>query len=163
MPNIDETFNMPLDDELSRGKPPKDLGDYLLEQHRSMRKMYEEIAIGVNDTYQMTLKQQGDYADTTLGRPLPMLPSLGMFLIIVSPLEDDMPMIMSAVMKQTVGTAATFSTLASKAGVGSTWNTINVLVQSTGDEIGISHDGSGNEEGEVNVTILGPFLPQGGG
>lgn len=163
MPNVEETYQLPWRPEQITSDNPDIRLEFERTRHAALKKMYESLAIGVNDTFEINLQQQGNFDDPNLGQPLNIFPPLGMFLIIVSGLEDDMPMIASLAMKQTVGTAATFSTVASKAGVGSTWNTLNVLVQSVGDQIGVSHDGTGNEQGLASVTVLGAYNPEDSG
>ncbi|NIP43260.1 MAG: hypothetical protein GWO08_07795, partial [Gammaproteobacteria bacterium] len=88
MPNIDDTFNYPLDQRILDIKGFTDLKDYLTEQHRLMKKMYEEIAVGVNNTYEMTIISTSKTGVTSPpGVKLQMLPKLGMFYIMVSGLE----------------------------------------------------------------------------
>jgi len=166
MPNVDEEYIIPIDARQIRQASTEQLAEYLIEQNKLLRKMYSQLAIGINHTYEMELAQQGNFSNTSLGRPLRLFPKLGMFLIIVSGLENGMPQKAVLAAKQTVGTAASFTALATVSGTGSKWNptpAIDVLIQSVGDQIGICHDGTNSETGLCNVTVIGPYVPEGGG
>lgn len=162
MPNIDETFNFPA--------PPLDARDskqwqaYLRDSSRSMHKMYEEIAIGVNNTYEMTIISTSKTGVTSPpGVVLDNLPLLGMFYIMVSGLEDNMPQQCSIIRKPIVGTAATFTSLSTFTPSSGTWNGVSIVIAALNDDIGIAHDGGASLEGRFNVTIYGPYDPQGAG
>ena len=164
MPNIDETYNIPIDEEVIRSGDPKEVGDYLFEQHRSMKKMYEEIAIGVNNTYEMTIISTSKTGVTSPpGQALVMLPKIGMYYIMISGLEDNMPQQCSIIQKPIVGTAATFTSLSTFTPASGTWNGVSLVLGALTDEIGLGHDGASDLEGPFNVTIIGQYDPQGGG
>ncbi len=164
MPNIDDTFNYPLDQRILDIKGFTDLKDYLTEQHRLMKKMYEEIAVGVNNTYEMTIISTSKTGVTSPpGVKLQMLPKLGMFYIMVSGLEDNMPQQCSIIQKPIVGTEATFTSLSTFTPSSGTWDTVSIVLAALNDDIGIGHDGGASLEGQFNVTIFGPYLPEGGG
>lgn len=164
MPNIDETYNLPFDEKLIRENLPENVADQLYDQHIQLKKMYEEIAIGVNNTYEMTIISQSKSGVTyPPGQPLVMLPKLGMFFILISGLEDNMPQVAEIVSKRIVGTAASFTNIDNFTPTSGDWTGVSLNIKSLNDEIGVSHSGGASLEGRFNVTIFGPYNPQGGG
>lgn len=164
MPNIDETYNLPIDEVQLRSANQNQLVDYLAQTHRETKKMYEQIAMGVNNTYEMTIISTSKTGVASPpGQPLVMFPKIGMFYIMVSGLEDNMPQQCSIIQKPIVGTAATFTSLSTFTPSSGTWNGVSIVLASLTDQIGIAHDGGAGLEGSFNVTILGQYEPEGGG
>ena len=112
MPNIDETYNLPIDERILREGSKKQLADYLMQQNKELDRMYSHIANGVNNTYEMTIISNSKTGVTSPpGQPLIMLPKIGMFYIMISGLESNMPQRCSIVRKPIVGTAGTETNL----------------------------------------------------
>lgn len=164
MPNIEESFSIPYDEAEIRTGDSRLLSEYLLQQNKDINKMYERIALGVNNTYEMTIISTSKTGVVSPpGQPLIMLPKIGMFYIMISGLEDNMPQRCSIIQKPIVGTAATETNLSNFTPASGTWNGVSLVIGFLTDQIGLGHDGGAALEGQFNVTILGQYDPEGGG
>ena len=163
MPNIDDVFTIPIDpDDIKKG--PDQVAEYLSRQNRELQRMYEHISSGVNNTYRMTIVSNSKTGVVSPpGQPLIMLPIIGMYYIMISGLESNMPQRCSIIRKPIVGTAGTETNLSNFSPASGTWNGINLVIGFLTDQIGIGHDGASGVEGDFNVTIFGQYDPSAGG
>lgn len=157
MPNIDETYNFPFNDQdlLSddKSRQLKFFRDFV----NNIKAMYEEIAIGVNQSFRMKVLSSND---VTNGSPLTNLPLIGASLVIVSGQENFQPSAVFSVLKPEYNIAATVSTLDSIAGTGGDWNTFVLSMPTTNITTNLVHNATSGITGQFEITILGSQKPR---
>lgn len=152
MPNIDETYNFPFnDDDFLSGSKERQL-QFFRDLVNNLRKMYEEIAIGVNNKFRVNVP---DSASVTNGVLLTNLPPIGASLVIVSGTEDGQPSAIFSVLKTQYNVAATVTALDSIAGSSGSWNTVTLSMPTTTTTTGLANSSGSPLTGEFEVTILG--------
>lgn len=153
MPNIDESFNFPFREEDFLSDNPTRRAQFVRDLLSTFRKMYEEIAIGVNLSFRMTVLSSNDVAN---GNPLTNLPRIGASIVVVSALENDAPSAIFSVLKTDYNTAATVSTLDTINGTGAgVWNGVALSMPTTTTTTNLVHNAASTVTGQFEVTILG--------
>jgi hypothetical protein len=152
MPNIDETYNFPFNAEDFLSSDRTKQLDFMRQLFTNLQKMYEEIAIGINQSFRMKVLSSTDVAG---GTPLTNLPLIGASIVIVSGLETTQPQAVFSVLKPDYNASATVTALDFIAGTAGVWNTVTLSMPVTATTTSLVHSGGAGVTGQFEVTILG--------